>query len=295
MSKNIIISILIFTLLFGFGCSKKKENKIVIGSKEFTEQIILGEMLSLLIENKTELKVDKKLNLGGTFICHNALKQGDIDMYVEYTGTALTAILARKAMSDPDKVYDYVKDVYKKKFNVIWLEPLGFNNTYTLTVRKDTKSKYDLETISDLEKVKDKLQAGFDHEFLSRPDGYDGLIKAYGFKFDKHPLDMDAGLMYMAIKENKVDVICGFKTDGRIPEFNLEVLEDDKQFFPPYYAVPIVRQDVLKKHPELKEVLNKLAGKITDEKMMKMNYEVDMKKRDPREVAKEFLEKNGLL
>lgn len=289
-------AILLIALVFTHTrCTKKNEKKIVIGSKNFTEQVILGELLSILLEKKTDLNVERKLNLGGTFICFKALKQGEMDLYVEYTGTALTAILNMDVIRDPQKVYNIVKQEFKKRFNLVWLEPFGFNNTYTLTMRAKQAKEFNIKTISDIRKWKDRLVAGFTHEFIERPDGYPGLIKHYGFEFSQKPKEMDPGLMYIAIANGEVDIICGFATDGRIPAFDLITLEDDKNFFPPYYAAPVVREQSLAKYPEIARVLSQLSGKIDDNTMMKMNYEVDVKGRDPKKVAKEFLHRIGLL
>jgi len=273
----------------------KPRKEITVGSKNFTEQVILGEIMSILIEENTGLKVDRKLNLGGTLVCFNALRRGDLDLYAEYTGTGLTVVLKREAISDRDKVYQLVKEAYRGKFNLIWLKPFGFNDTYTLTMRRKQAMELGINRISDLEPYIDLLIPGFDHEFMERPDGYPGLAKHYGFRFVKEPKEMDPGLMYRAIAEGSVDVIDGFSTDGRIPAFDLVILEDDKHFFPPYYAAPLIRADILKKYPELEGVLNKLGSKISDETMRQMNYEVDEEGRKPEDVAREFLERNRLI
>lgn len=291
--KKTLPFLLIIILLFT-GCAPKSEKKITIGAKKFTEQFILGEILSALVEKDTDLKVERKLNLGGTFICFNAMKSGDVDAYVEYTGTAMTAILGKEAKTDPDEVYKIVKDDFKKNYNIVWLDPLGFNNSYTLTMRREDAESQKVEKISDLARIKDQIQAAFDHEFLSRPDGYEGLVKFYGFQFKNNPQELDPGLMYMAIKEKKVNLICGYTTDGRISAFNLKILKDDKHFFPPYYAAPVIRQATLDKYPQLVGVLNKLAGKITEKEMMEMNNEVDVQKKDPKVVAEEFLKKSSI-
>ena len=275
--------------------AKKPAGKITIGSKNFTEQIILGEMLALLIENRTEIKVERKLNLGGSIICFEALKQGDLDLYPEYTGTGLTAILKQRAITDPDTVLETVRSEFKKHYDLVWLKPFGFNNTYTLTMRGDHAQELGVFRISDLEKYKDTLTSGFTAEFMERPDGYRGLIKHYGFEFAIRPKDFDPGLMYKAVSEGSVDVICAFATDGRIRAYGLKVLEDDKRFFPPYHAAPVVRASTLKKHPQLMKVLNMLADQIDNDKMAAMNYQVDKQGVGHRQVAEEFLRSNGLI
>ncbi len=295
----IIVFITVILLIFIYKqIGKKSYNSIRIGSKNFTEQIILGELVSILIENSAigkTISVEKKLNLGGTFVCFNSLINDKLDFYVEYTGTGLTAILKRNVITDPDSVYTVVHDEFKKKCGIIWLKPIGFNNTYTLTMRNEQAESLAIQSISDLEKYKSILRPGFNHEFLERPDGYRGLVKHYGFKFLKKPKEMDSGLMYKAIAGKKVDIICGFATDGRIKAFNLLRLEDDKKFFPPYYAACLVRSEILKKYPNLSITLNKLSGCISNEEMAKMNYMVDEKGALPKKVAYQFLKNKGLL
>lgn len=269
-------------------------NKIVIGSKNYSEQLILGHMMADLVESKTDIEVERKMNLGGSQVAFSAIKNGDIDMYVEYTGTGLVNILNQSPQSDPDKVYDYVKKEFKNKYEIEMLKPLGFNNTYALAVRQDTAQQYQLNTISDLAKVSDSMIMGPTIEFPNREDGLIGLSKIYNLNF-KEVKAVDGGLRYTALDNHKSDVIDAFSTDGLIEEFGLKVLKDDKNFFPPYYAVPIVKEETLKEYPELKEALNSLAGKLTDDKMRKLNYKVDSQKESPKKVAKEFLKEEGLL
>lgn len=254
----------------------------------------MGNMLATLIEKNTDLKVDRKLNLGGTDVAFNALKSGDIDMYVEYTGTGLVNILKKPTQNNSDAVYNEVKKDFKEKYNLDWLEPIGFNNTYTLAVSPSVEEKYHPKTISDLKKISNNLVLGCTMEFTERPDGYPGLKKTYDIEF-KSVKGMDSGLRYPAIEKGDVDVIDAFSTDGMLKAYNLTVLEDDKNFFPPYYAAPLVRDDTLKKHPELKDVLNKLAGQINDETMRELNYKVDKLGEDPRTVADDFLKSKGLI
>jgi osmoprotectant transport system permease protein len=269
-------------------------DKIVIGSKNYSEQLILGNMLADLVESKTDLEVERKMNLGGSQVAFSAIKNGDVDMYVEYTGTGLVNILNQSPQSDPDKVYDYVKEEFKNKYGIDMLKPLGFNNTYALAVRQDTAQQYNLNTISDLAKVSDSMIMGPTIEFPNREDGLIGLSKTYNLNF-KEVKAIDGGLRYTALDNHKSDVIDAFSTDGLIEEFGLKVLEDDKNFFPPYYAVPIVKEETLKEHPELEEALNTLAGKLTDDKMRELNYKVDSLKESPAKVAKEFLQQEGII
>lgn len=285
MKKGILFILLIFLIM---GCGSKKD-KIVIGSKNFTEQVILGEIIALLIENNTDLNVETKFNLGGTFVCFNALKQGEIDLYPEYTGTGLIAILKKEVVSTREEAYRIVKSEFKSKFNLIWLKPFGFNNTYTVTMRKKEADKLSIKKISDLKKYEAVLKPGFNHEFMERLDGYKGLSKKYNLHFKSEPIEIDTGLMYKAVVEKEVDLICGFATDGRIPAFNLVILEDDLNFFPPYYAATLIRAEILAKYPIIAEILNKFGGSITDQEMSEMNYKVDQQGIKAKTVAKEFL------
>ncbi len=267
---------------------------ITIGSKNFTEQMIIGEMMAQLIEAKTDLNVKRVFNLGGTMVCHNALKKGEIDVYAEYTGTALTAILKEDVIADPQAAYDKVAPAYNEQFQCEWLQPFGFNNTYAITVRRQQAEAKGWQNVSDLAAAAEDLSAAFTAEFMEREDGYPGIRKTYGFEFGKTS-DMDPSLMYKAVANGDVDVICAFATDGRIAAYDLQMLTDDKGFFPPYYAAPVVRQEVLQRHPELKEALNTLAGKLDDRTMQRLNNAVDAEKKTPEAVAKEFLTTENLI
>ena len=297
-TKKLMISfasiLLIIAGAFTVYSKATAEEKIVIGSKNFNEQLILGNMYADLIENKTDIQVERKLNLGGSQVAFSALKTGDIDMYVEYTGTGLVNILNQPPQSDPEMVYNIVQKEFKQKYGFDLLKPIGFNNTYALAVRQDTAKEYGLKTISDLSKVSNELTMGPTIEFSTREDGLLGLSKDYNLKF-KDVKAIDGGLRYTALDNHKSDVIDAFSTDGLLEEFHLKVLKDDKNFFPPYYAVPMLKEETLKEHPELKKVINILAGKLTDEKMRELNYKVDSLKQSPAKVAKEFLETEGLL
>ncbi|WP_223595504.1 ABC transporter permease/substrate-binding protein [Neobacillus bataviensis] len=290
-----IASVLLVTAgAFSIYAKANTEDKIVIGSKNFSEQLILGNMLADLIEDKTDLKVERKLNLGGSQVAFSALNKGDIDVYVEYTGTGLVNILKQPPKNDPEQVYNIVQKEFIKKYGIEQLKPLGFNNTYALAVRQDTAKQYGLNTISDLAKVSNGLILGPTLEFPNRDDGLIGLSQKYNMNF-KDVKAVDGGLRYTALDNHKSDVIDAFSTDGLLEAFHLKVLKDDKNFFPPYYAVPIVKQETLKEHPELKKALNSLAGKLTDDKMRQLNYKVDSLKQSPAKVAKEFLKKEGLI
>jgi len=227
-------------------------------------------------------------------ISHGALVNGEIDVYPEYTGTALTAVLDAPVVSDPDEAYAIVSEQYASRFNLVWLDPFGFNNTYALTMRRADAEQKSISSISDLAPVAGQLSAGWTSEFSERPDGYPGLADRYGFRFGT-VRDLDASLMYQAVADGEVDVISAFATDGRIAAFDLKPLEDDRGFFPPYYAAPVVRSATLEEHPELRGILNQLAGRISDAAMQQLNFEVDQNQRSPAEVAREFLETQGLL
>lgn len=275
------------------GCGEKKT--VTIGSKDFGENIVLGEMFAQLIEAKTDITVERKLNMGGTFVCFEAIQNGDIDMYPEYTGTGLTAQLKMDVISDPDEAYQAVSDEFHEQFGIKWLKPFGFNNTYTLAVTDAVYREYGVETFSDLAKVSENLVFGAEHEFFDRQDGYDGLVETYGLKFKGEPLKMQVALKYQAIGNGDMDVTDAFATDGPIQQYNLHVLKDDKGFFPPYYAAPIIREDTLEKYPELEDVLNSLAGLIDDATMTELNYKIDVEGQEVADVATEFLKSKGLI
>ncbi|ACK69671.1 Substrate-binding region of ABC-type glycine betaine transport system [Gloeothece citriformis PCC 7424] len=262
---------------------------VIIGSKNFTEQVILGELLAQEIEAKTNLTVDRRLNLGGTFICHEAVKTGQIDGYVEYTGTSYTAILKKNPISDREKVYQQVKQFYGDQLNLEVFPSLGFENTYAIVIRREYAEKYQVKTLSEIAKYTPNWKAGFGHEFLSRKDGYPGLAKTYGLKFAQPPEAMELGLIYQAISQKQVDLVAGSSTDGLIPVLNLVILEDDKRYFPPYDAVPIFNKNTLEKYPQLEKVISELGGFISAEEMQQLNYQVDSQAREVEEVVKEFL------
>lgn len=269
---------------------------VVVGGKDFTEQNVLGEIVALMIEENSDLSVDRRLYLGGTMICFRALQAGALDLYVEYTGTGLVNILDQEVIQDPDEAYRTVQERFNELYELSWLAPLGFNNTYTLTMRRDHAEELGVEKISDLQDIDTSdLSAGFDAEFIERPDGYPGLKEHYGFEVAGSVRQMDPGLMYRAAADGSVDIICAFATDGRIAAYDLLVLEDDLAFFPPYYAAPLVRNDTLQRFPELSGILNRLEGAISDEEMSEMNLRVDEDGESPRDVARQFLTEKGLI
>lgn len=262
-----------------------------IGSKNFTEQLILGEIMAQWLERKTDFRVTRHFDLGGTMICHGALVNGEIDLYAEYTGTGLTTVLGEAGIANPSEAYHRVAAGYADRFDLKWLAPFGFNNTWALTIRGADAQRWNIKTISDLRERAGELRAGWTAEFGERADGYPGLRDHYDLRFASSR-DLDAGLMYEALVQGEVDVICAFATDGRIKAFELQPLEDDLQFFPPYFAAPVVRASVLEEFPEVERVLGLLADKISSETMQQLNFEVDEKKRSPAAVAREFLDDN---
>jgi glycine betaine/choline ABC-type transport system substrate-binding protein len=276
------------------GC-KRHADRIVVGSKDFTEQLVLGELFAQIIENRTHLPVERRFYLAGTFICQQAILAGRIDIYPEYTGTALTAVLKDQPSGDKVDVYQRVKQAYQEKFNLAVGRPLGFNDTFAIVIRGDDARKLHLTTVSQAAAFAPKWRAGFGYEFMERPDGYKGLVASYNLRFAEAPRIMDLGLITRALKERQVDLIAGNNTDGLIPALDLFVLEDDHHYFPPYEAVAVMRGEMLKKHPEVGEALDALAGAISDDDMRRLNYAVDGEHRDVTAVVREFLKQRGLI
>ncbi|MER2060396.1 MAG: glycine betaine ABC transporter substrate-binding protein [Niallia sp.] len=291
---GLIVILPLSTVIANFSNAKSTKDTITITGKNFTEQEIMVYIMGHLIEEHTDLQVNYESFLGGTAPAFEGVNTGNYDMYMEYTGTGLLSILKEDMVSDPDEAYEIVKKKFKEDYNLVWLEPFGFNNTYTLTRRKEDAESNNIKTISDLKKMAPELTLGSEPEFLEREDGYPGLIDTYGIEF-KNTQAMDSGIMYSAIKNGDVDVIDAFSTDGRIPAFDLQVLEDDQNFFPPYYATPVIRADTLEKHPELEKVLGMLVGKIDNEKMQELNARVDIDKEQYEDVAVDFLKEEGLI
>ncbi|HKK27600.1 MAG TPA: glycine betaine ABC transporter substrate-binding protein [Gemmatimonadota bacterium] len=262
---------------------------VVVGGKNFTEQDILGEIVATWIERTTDVPVRRKLHLGGTFVCHRALVSGDLDVYVEYTGTALTAILDRPSLHDPDSVFQAVQAAYERRWDLTWTEPLGFDNSFVILVRRSTADSLDLRTISDLVRYDDRLVPGFGYEFVQREDGLPGLSEAYGLHFTHTPRAMELGLVYRALADGEIDVTAGNATDGQIDELHLARLEDDRSFFPPYQAAPVVRRAALERRPALVDALRSLGGRISTAEMRRLNRRVDVDGEDYRKVAHEWV------
>ena len=276
-------------------CTPSHSDHIVIGSKNFTESLMLGELLAQEIEARTHLKTERRFYLAGTYICQQAILAGRIDIYPEYTGTALTAILKQKVGSNKADVYQRVKREYEKRFDLTLGPPFGFNNTFALEIRGEDARRLNLKTLSQASQYAPRWRAGFGYEFMERPDGYRGLAAAYGLRFAASPRIMDLGLLAPALKDHQIDIAAGNATDGLIPAFDLFVLEDDRHYFPPYEAVAVVRQQTLQQHPEVVQALDDLGSKINDQEMQQMNYALDGQHRDAKDVAREFLRSKGLI
>ncbi|MBZ5614279.1 MAG: ABC transporter substrate-binding protein [Acidobacteriia bacterium] len=276
-------------------CSPSHSDRITIGSKNFTESFILGELMAQQIEAHTRLKVDRRFYLAGTYICHQAALAGRIDVYPEYTGTALTAILKQDAGGDKADVYQRVKSEYERRFGLTLGPAFGFNDTFAMEIRGEDARRLNINTLSQAAAFTPRWRAGVGYEFMERPDGYRGMAAAYGLHFAENPRVMDLGLLTRALRDRQIDLAAGNATDGLIPALDLFVLEDDRHYFPPYEAVPVVREQVLREHPEVGQALAGLAGKISDPEMQQLNYSVDGQHRDVKEVAREFLRRKGLV
>jgi osmoprotectant transport system substrate-binding protein len=277
-------------------CRKPAQPHLTVGSKFFTEQIILAELLAQHIEARTGIPVVRKTNLGGTLLVQKALLSSDLDLYVEYTGTALTAVLNESpSPSDtPATIYARVKNQYSQRFNLELTEPLGFENTFAMVIRGDDALRLHLRAMSDLAPIAPKWRVGVGYEFLERPDGFRGWSERYGLHFAATPNAMDLGLLYRALVDHQVDIVAGNSTDGLIDSLHLVALDDDRRYFPPYDAVPIVRRSALEKFPQLRAVLADLAGKISAADMRNLNAQVDVDQRDVAAVVRAFRASKGL-
>ena len=269
------------------GCTSK--SALTVGSKNFTEQLILGELLKQYLQGVCRMPVDGRFYLAGTYICQQAILAGRIDTYVEYTGTAVAAILKQPFSGDSNAIYDLVKSEYKRRFDLDVMPPLGFNNSFAMVMRGEQARRLGLTKLSQLAPFTPQMRLGVGYEFLERQDGYRGLIKTYDLRFAEAPRVMDLGLLYRALQNNSVDIVAGNNTDGLIAALKFIVLEDDKHYFPPYDAVPIVRPALFQKCPAARAALENLSGVITADDMRTMNYEVDGEKKDAGAVAEDFL------
>jgi osmoprotectant transport system substrate-binding protein len=276
------------------GCGRPATPRITIGSKFFTEQVILAELLAQHIEARTGIHVERKTNLGGTLLVHKALLSGALDMYVEYTGTALTVVLNEApAGKDSGAIYRRVKQLYAERFDLAVTAPLGFENTFAMVIRGEDAQNFRLQKLSDISALAPKWRAGVGYEFLERPDGFSGLTKSYNLRFAAQPTVLDLGLLYRALTSKQVDIVAGNSTDGAIEALHLTALIDDHHYFPPYYAVPIVREETLARLPALRGALADLAGKLTAADVRHLNALVDVDQRDPAVVVRAFRESRG--
>ncbi len=293
--SSLCISIVAVLALPLSSCSPAHTDRIVVGSKNFAESFLLGEMMAQMIEAHAHLKVDRRFYLAGTYICQQAILAGRIDVYPEYTGTALTAVLKENSRSDKQEVYERVKDEYQRRFGLAVGASLGFNDTFAMEIRGEEAHRLNIKTLSQAAAFAPQWRAGFGYEFMERPDGYRGLASVYGLHFAEPPRIMDLGLLARALKDHQIDLAAGNTTDGQIRVLGLFVLEDDRHYFPPYEAVPVMRRQTLQQYPEVGQALGELAGKISDEQMQQMNYEVEGQHRDAADVAREFLKSKGLV
>jgi osmoprotectant transport system substrate-binding protein len=285
--------VLILAVAFLTSCRQPKP-QIVIGSKFFTEQVVLAELLAQHIEARTGIHVERKTNLGGTLLVHKAMQAGQVDLYVEYTGTALNAVLNEQPNGDSSAVYQRVKQLYGQRFNFEVTEPLGFENTFAMVIRGEGAQRLHLQRMSDLGAVAPRWRVGVGFEFLERSDGFRGWSERYGLHFAQQPSVMDLGLIYRALQDHKVDIVAGNSTDGVIDSMHLVILEDDRHYFPPYDAVPIVRRATLEKFPQLRGTLAELGGKVSGADMRHLNYLVDGEQRDAAVVVREYRQAHNL-
>ena len=292
--KRIAFIALLLTTLCSAACRRAAAPHLVVSSKFFTEQVVLAELLAQHIEARTGISVQRKANLGGTLLVQKAMLSGEVDLYVEYTGTALTAVLGESPQGDSSSVYRRVKEEYARRFSLEVTEPLGFANSFAMVVRGQDARNNHLAKLSDVAPVAPQWRAGVGYEFLERPDGYRGWTERYGLKFGKEPSVLDLGLLYRALAEKKVDIVAGNSTDGLIDALGLVPLADDRHYFPPYDAVPIVRRAALQRFPQLRAALADLAGKISEEEMRRLNRQVDADQRDVTAVVREFRAAKGL-
>lgn len=272
------------------GCSSKPH--IVVGSKNFTEQVVLAEIIAQQIETRTGIEVERKIDLGGTLLAHEALKSGSIDLYPEYTGTALTAILKRPINKDPNAVLTEVRHGYVQ-WRLSWLRPLGFNNTFAMVVRTSLAQQQKLTDLSIAAQRSQAWRLGVGYEFVERPDGLDGLKKTYGLRINGDPVTMDLGLLYPAIRNGTIEMGAGSETDALLTDSEFTVLADDKHYFPPYQCAIVVRDQALQNFSNLQLVLEELSGRISDKAMRQLNAAVDRDHRSPADVAREFLARGG--
>lgn len=293
--RKVCAVIAVAAVLLLASCSPSRSDRVVVGSKNFTESLILAEIIAQQIETHTSLKVERRFYLAGTYICHQAVLAGRIDVYPEYTGTALTAILKQRATGDKTDIYRRVKDEYQTRFELTIGPSFGFNDTFAMEIRGEDARRLHLKTLSQAAAYAPQWRPGFGYEFMERPDGYRGLIAAYGLHFASEPRIMDLGLLARALQNHQIDIAAGNATDGLIPALDLFILDDDRHYFPPYEAVPVIGKQILQQHPELAGILAQLAGTISDQEMQSLNYAVDGQHREVKDVVHEFLRSKHLM
>ena len=293
MRQAILAGLVLLLPRFG-SCAPSQSDRVVVGSKNFTESFILAELIAQQIEQHSHLKVERRFYLAGTYICQQAILSGRIDIYPEYTGTALAAVLKQNASGNRQDVYRRAKSEYERRFELTLGPEFGFNDTFAMEIRGEDARRLGVKTLSEAAAYAPHWRAGFGYEFMERQDGYRGLADIYGLHFAEPPRIMDLGLLARALKERQIDFAGGNATDGLIPALDLFVLADDRHYFPPYEAVPVVREQLFKAHPELRSVLDALANTISDSDMQQMNYAVDGQHQDPQEVVRQFLRRKNL-
>ena len=298
MTRALYVTVAITITLGITACAPPRPNHPIIGAKNFTEQVVLGELLAQEIEAKAHLPVERRFYLAGSYICQQSMLAGRIDAYVEYTGTALTAILKQplpdSAHRDADSVLSTVRGLYQQRYRITTGPPLGFNNSFAMVIRPEDAQRLHIATLSQAAPFTPQMRLGVGYEFEQRPDGLHGLEAAYSLRFDGAPRTMDLGLLYRALNAHQVDMIAANSTDGPIQAFHLTVLDDDRHYFPPYQAVPLVRDEALRRWPQIQLALNALAGRVTADDMRAMNEAVDGQHRDPAEVVRQFRQSHGL-
>ena len=289
-----LVTLVATLLILTTGCRPSHSNRVVVGSKNFSEQVILAELLAQHIEARMHIPVERRFYLAGSYIAHQAVLADRIDIYPEYTGTALTAILKQAPNWDANVVFNEVREQYEKQFHLTVISPIGFNNSFAMVMRGADARKLGISKLSQAKAYSPQWTFGCGYEFLERPDGYSGFARRYGLTFAGKPRVMDLGLLYRALKDRQIDLAAGNGTDGLIAALDMTVLEDDLHYFPPYEAVPIVNDNALRRFPQLTSTLNELANRISDDEMRRMNYAVDGEHRDVVDVVKEFRARKGL-
>ncbi len=292
--KPAVLALLTPALLLAIACAPPRSSRVTIGAKNFTEQVIAGELLAQEIEAVGHRRVERRFYLAGSYICQQALIGGRIDAYVEYTGTALVAILKQPIDRDPDRVMETIRNLYATRYRVRVEPSLGFENTFAMVIRGDDASRLGLRTLSQAVPAAAGWRLGVGYEFQQRPDGLRGLEAAYDLRFTGEPRVMDLGLLYRALQARQVDIVAGNSTDGPIQALGFAVLADDRHYFPPYQAVPLVREDSLRDHPEIQVAMDRLAGKVSAEEVRGMNQAVDGEHRAAPDVVREFRARKGL-